>query len=331
MVNSQGLAKRLQGGAIICSLLLAMFAGHCWGDSSISLVVSGKNPAYQKVASSIAENLSSTDQAIHYVTHAIDPESPSESNNISKSDLVITVGAKATYLTLKQFPEQRVAACFITLSTLEKLTAEFPNRLLGAVVLDQPATRLLHLAQLVKPDMSRLGLLTGRQSQKRIPELTKASKDIGISLNKLELQPTQNPVKALESIFANSEGYLVLPDKADFNRQTAKWIIYLGYRHRIPVIGYSSRYVDAGALLSIYSTPEHIGRQSYELIEALIKGESGIHKFQYPKYFVIRLNDKVKRSLGFPDLDANTLARKLMAKETEPYHLEKQDANHKTE
>lgn len=331
MVNSQGLAKQLKDGAIYCYLLLVMFAGQCWSDSSISLVVSGKNPIYQKVASSIAENLVSADQSIHYITHVIDPESPAESNDISKSDLVITVGAKATYLTLKQFSEQRVVACFITLSTLDKLTAEFPGRLLGAVMLDQPAPRLLHLAQLVKPDISRLGLLTGGQSQKRIPELTKASKDIGISLNNLDLQPTQNPVKALESIFANSEGYLVLPDKAGFNRQTAKWIIYLGYRHRIPVIGYSSRYVDAGALLSIYSTPEHIGRQSYELIEALIKGESGIQNFQYPKYFVIRLNNKVKRSLGFPHLDANTLAEKLMAKEIEPYHLEKQDANQKTE
>ena len=52
------------------------------------------------------------------------------------------------------------------------------------------------------------------------------------------------------------------------NIATAKWILQLSYRYRVPVIAYSMAYLNGGALAAIYSSPENVGRQTADLIIA---------------------------------------------------------------
>ncbi len=331
MAKSQGLANRLRAGTLSFCLLFLLVANNCIADYSVSIVLSDTNPVYEKVARSIVSSLGAgQEESIVYKTTLINTANKTDIESINQSHFIVAIGAQATHQALLGFPEKPVISSFVSLSALEKLQRTYPDKLLGAVVLDQPAPRLLQLTRLINPQLSSVGLLTGLQSNKRIPELTAAGQQLGIQLNTKQLEPTQNPVKTLEPIIAASQAYLVLPDKADFNRQTAKWIIYLSYRYRIPVIGYSSRYVDAGAMLSIYSTPEQIGAQTDELVKSWAAGATEIQKFQYPNHFVIRLNNKVKQSLGFSKLDAELLAQKLMAMEIEPYNLKQQDATQKS-
>jgi hypothetical protein len=55
------------------------------------------------------------------------------------------------------------------------------------------------------------------------------------------------------------DALLAVPDPLVFNSQTAANILAAAYRRRIPLIGFSPAYTRAGALVSLYSTPDQIG------------------------------------------------------------------------
>ena len=82
------------------------------------------------------------------------------------------------------------------------------------------------------------------------------------------------------------------------NRAIAKWILYLSFQHKVPVIGFSKAYTNAGALASVYSSPEGVGKHAGELISSWLKrGDEGIWEPQYPRYYTLSTNPAVARSL----------------------------------
>ena len=314
----------------VLSLLLT---GVARAEYKVSIVLSGDNPAYEKLAHTITNSLqASTLISIQVSSHILTKQGIIPPELITEANTLITVGTSATALALESPSEAKIISTFITQNAASKLLAQHKShsktehdRLLGGIYLDQPAQRLFRLARLINPSVTKIGMLTGALSNARTPEFQEQAKEFAISLNTAQLDPQHNPVKILEPIMSNSQAYIVLPDKADFNRSTARWIIFLSYRHGIPVIGYSNRYIDAGALASIFSTPEQIGQQTAELVIDQLRNPTAILPFEFPKYYVVRINDKVKRSLGFSQLDETEISHSLKELETSQANSSSQD------
>ena len=103
---------------------------------------------------------------------------------------------------------------------------------------------------------------------------------------------------------------LALPDVKIHNRRNVSSILLTTYRNRIPLIGFSSAYVKAGALAAIYSTPENIGDQLAELTVQLLTADGIMQQVIYPKYFSLSINSRVARSLGLQlQFDSEDLAQ----------------------
>lgn len=315
-----------KAGAKITLLLLSLFLvipQAVRGDTKIGVILSGNNPAYEKLANAFRESLlAGSERPVTIVLHTLDRGSREIPENLADSDIFLPVGTGATNRVLASGLKAKIIPTFITKNAAGKLFLKQPDsnsanniQLAGGIYLDQPARRLLQLARLINPKVSQLGMLTGELSAARTEEFQNEAKAMSLSINSRKLQPQDNPVKSLEAIMSGSQAYIVLPDKTEFNRATAKWVIYLSYRYGIPVIGYSSRYVDAGALASVFSTPEQMGRQAAELVLRQLSGISDTNRFEYPKYYVVRINNKVKRSLGYNWLDEESLHKELMAKD----------------
>ncbi|MCF7981298.1 MAG: hypothetical protein K9K86_04890 [Pseudomonadales bacterium] len=285
--------------------------------------MSGNNPAYEKLASTLATSLQKeTTSLIEITSHTVQNPEKSLPESIKAADVLVTLGPSATSLALNAPTKAKIISTFITQNAMSKLIAQHKsadpntnNRLIGAVYLDQPAKRLLQLALLINPELKQIGMLTGALSRSRTPEFRQQAASLSIAIDTQSLEPHDNPIKILEPIMANSQAYIVLPDTADFNRNTARWIIYLSYRYAVPVIGYSNRYIDAGALASIFSTPEQMGKQAAEQVIALLKEPSETPRFEHPNYYLVRLNEKVQRSLGYTQLDETVLSHQLNALE----------------
>jgi len=78
------------------------------------------------------------------------------------------------------------------------------------------------------------------------------------------------------------------------------------------VLAFSQSYVNAGATLGIYSTPEQLGREAAELAGAALAAPgTELPAPHYPRYFSVQVNQHVARSLGLAIPDAQSLLLRM--------------------
>jgi ABC-type uncharacterized transport system substrate-binding protein len=109
-----------------------------------------------------------------------------------------------------------------------------------------------------------------------------------------------------EILLGRSEVLLALPDAAVYNDSTIRNILLATYRRGIPLIGFSSGYVKAGALCAVFSTPAQIATQA----AALILQFANTHALPFPQYsheFEVMVNEQVARSLDLQVKGASAL------------------------
>jgi hypothetical protein len=166
----------------------------------------------------------------------------------------------------------------------------------SAVFLDQPPGRQLDLIRLALPAVRSVGILVSGESRGHSPGLERAAKERGIQLVTSLVGPG-GLFAALQAALADAEVLLALPDPTVFNSQTAANILMAAYRRQVPLVGFSPAYVKAGALLALYSTPTQVGVRGGEILRQVLAGKS-LPPPQWPREFVVGVNQDVARSLG---------------------------------
>ncbi|MDK9701497.1 MAG: hypothetical protein OEL20_00050 [Sulfuritalea sp.] len=183
---------------------------------------------------------------------------------------------------------------------------------LSAVFLDQPPARQLELIRLALPAVRNVGILVGAESKAHGAGLEKAARERGMRL--ATSQAGQDGLfQALQSLLAEVEALLALPDPAVFNSQTAANILTAAYRRQVPLVGFSPAYARAGALLALYSTPAQVGLRGGEVLRQSLAGRT-LPPPQWPREFAVAVNQDVARSLGFT-LEQSHLAEQLRQRE----------------
>lgn len=220
-------------------------------------------------------------------------------------DYYISVGSRATDTLLKHLPQDAPAvfATFIPRRSYQSLLRAYEdhpvvsNKRISAIYLDQPYDRQLRLARLVSPRADVIGAAFSELSAQDLPLLEETLNETGLTLEYRVLDEDQNPIKQLQPLLEKSDIFLTLPDKAVFNRSTAKWILYISFRLRVPLLGFSRKYVEAGAVAGIYSSADQIGRQTGELMARLNPQKPELPSAQYPIYFSVATNPSAAKRL----------------------------------
>lgn len=166
----------------------------------------------------------------------------------------------------------------------------------SAVFLDQPPARQLDLIRLALPAVRSVGILVSGESRGHSPGLERAARERGMHLAASQVGPS-GLFAALQTVLTDAEVLLALPDPAVFNSQTAANILMAAYRRHVPLVGFSPAYVKAGALLALYSTPTQAGVRGGEILRQALAGKS-LPPPQWPREFVVGVNQDVARSLG---------------------------------
>ena len=241
----------------------------------------------------------------------------------SGSDLIIAIGSRATRKLVDadiDTPALSIVTPKVTFSTLMNTSESAGKRhrsgKFAGIVLDQPPLRRIRLARSVLAGSRSVGVLWGPTSRQEAAEYRAAASTAGVELNEAVVDEDANPVPIIEGLIKDNKALLAVYDSVALNPNISKWLLYLAYQHRVPVIGFSRAYVDAGALAAVYSTPEQIGRQAAEVVYDYIEGNSGILPRQiYPKYFSLGLNRSVARSIGLSLPDEDLLLQQLIQAE----------------
>ncbi len=231
----------------------------------------------------------------------------------SPDDLAIAIGPQALNLALSQSAARQVIAVLVTHAFVDEMLvgqAARAGRELYAVVLDQPLTRYLNLVRLALPNRQRIGVLLSPATTGQLRNLEKvaAEKDLNISVEWVFDEAKFIP--QLERLLAKSDVLLALPDANVHNRNTVQPLLLTTYRVRIPVVGYSEAYRQAGALLALFSTPAQLARQTAELAWQLNQGKWA-PRHQAPRDFSVSVNETVARSLDLSVPSGEILRERL--------------------
>jgi len=270
----------------------------------ITFVVSRWTDPYTQVVAAVQDNLPQENyvaQTIHFdASDAID-------RHLASTDIVIAVGASATAELMRRQSGVKMFAVLITDSAFSSLAKKYYGSKQAAleagvsvVCLDQPVQRSIELAKLLIPGAEKAGLMLGPSSYGHTATFTEQVNIAGMTPNIAKFSVQENPILVIEPVLSQSDIFIPVPDTRLINIATAKWILQLSYRHRVPVIAYSKAYLKGGALAALYSSPANVGRQTAELLLNSLQSpdvESGAHM---PAYFSIDFNDSVA---AFFDLD----------------------------
>lgn len=237
---------------------------------------------------------------------------------VSRSaDIAVALGV-ASLRRLLQRPDtaRQIVVVLITRAALkqELARAMVPGRLgrnLHAIVLDQPLERYLELIRLALPQRNRVAILLGREDE--MPSLGERFQARGrdFEVHMARMQNESELLGQLERLLSQSDVLLALPSPLVHNRNTVQPLLLTTYRQGVPVVAYSEAYVQAGALLALYTTPAQLGRQTVEQILQLMQGRS-LPALQVPQYFSVSVNATVARSLGLSLPGADVLRERLM-------------------
>jgi ABC-type uncharacterized transport system substrate-binding protein len=289
--------------------LCAAFTAMAAPAATIAVVLSDDSAPYQEVLASIQSRLGSEHNVVRELPDQFAASDPASAR------LVISVGVRAAEAVAEKSAKTPVIAVLVPRDWYihggqARLATD--QRPATAVFLDQPFSRQLRLVREALPEASKLGVLLSNTQAWQLHELQSQAKPLRLSVNEAILGSDQRLVESLEKLLPGVDLLLALPDAEVFNRGTAQTIFLTAYRYRVPVVGYSRSLTRAGALVSIFSSPDQIGQQAAELaLKALSSGAVKLPPAQFPRYYSVSINEHVAHSLGL-ELPAEATLLKRM-------------------
>jgi len=219
-------------------------------------------------------------------------------------ELVVPVGLAAAQAIMTREASSTMPpptlCLLIPRQSFERLAPAVTNdraRRLSALFIDQPISRQLDLVRIALPERHRVGVILGPSSRELEGALRSQASSRDLSLDFARVDASSGVYAALQSVMAASDLLLLLPDPVATTADTVYGLLLTSYRAQIPVVGYSEGLLNAGALLSLYSTARQQGRQGAEIAASILAREP-LPAPQHPKYFTVRVNASVARSLG---------------------------------
>ena len=219
-------------------------------------------------------------------------------------ELVVPVGLAAAQAVMSREQDMPVPpntlCLLIPRQSFEHIASSAPTqraRRVSALFIDQPLSRQLDLLRVALPDKHRVGIILGPSSQELEGGLRSQARNRELSLNFARVGESSGVYAALQNLMPDSDLLLLVPDPVATNADTVYGLLLTSYRAQIPVVGYSEGLLNAGALVSLFSTARQQGRQGAEIASRILAHEA-VPAPQHPKYFTVRVNASVARSLG---------------------------------
>jgi len=292
--------------AIAWSLFLFLSFGKlAYGNQKIIVISSSEASVYQQAVTAFEQGVNQSDLLNTYSLVHFQLDTLKKNNLLAKAtegDTIITIGSAAADYASRHFAGTPILCGFITRNAFAAITSKHPeNPTITAVFMDQSLTRLLNLAGLLRADQSpfKIGLLS--QSTEAIKTLSNqanhSAKDILVEL--ASLQAGNNPMNVIKPLMKASDIFIVRPNTSLFNRLVAKLVLQLSMRYKTPVVGFSKNYAQAGALLSLYASPEDIGKDTARSLEQwLASPEKKMPKASEGKTFSIVVNPHIAAKMS---------------------------------
>jgi len=296
--------------------LVFCFGLQCLATSSISqdiehvlFILSRDAPNYTKIVDLVRAGLSDEKKEYSFTTVSKDADTEID-RAIKEATIIVTLGTGAADAAISRDSDKPLVASLITDSAFADLAKKHRGSAskalasgINAILLDQPLERSTSLASLLIPQLEKIAIMLGPSSGTKARDHRDQLKDAGITPQILSITAADNPIHKIAPVIKNTDVFIPVPDSRLINVTTAKWILQLGYKYSVPVIGFSKNYVTAGALAAVYSAPENVARQTIEVIRDQNLRDYSLNRIHRPKYCTVTVNTTVAWHLGIQTRD----------------------------
>lgn len=294
---------RAAGSLLFAFLLLGAPAALA---ASVLVLLSEPGGAYAEFADALkAERVARGGYSITVL-----PRADFSAAALESYQLVVAVGASALSTLVQSEVKVPVLSTLVPKAAYEALVAADLRRW-SAVHIDQPFTRQIALIRLALPEVRRIGVVADADTPQRLQPLRDAMNGTPLQLVSASFTGEASLFSLLTQVLEQSQLFLALPDPRVHNAGSVRNLLLTSFRVRIPVVGFSAAYVRAGAVMSLYSTPEQMARQATDVIIGWTL-ERSWPPARFPRHFSVSVNTHVARSLGLRLAEAEALRDQLV-------------------
>ncbi len=212
--------------------------------------------------------------------------------NLNKPDLVLTLGTSATRAVQKSV--ENIPILF-TMVCEPKCSGLSPP---GVIMGISPEIKLQKI-KTIFPDFKRVGLIYTQKSTSGYKRISRACNKLGLQLIKKKINNIKEFPRALDDISWRIDYFLMIPCPAVYNDSSVRYMLLESLRTKVPVVGLSSHYSKAGALISFEPDYNWIGVQTAEAALRLFSKEDPLNiGFVKPGKVNFSLNLTVAHRLG---------------------------------
>ncbi|MEW5770959.1 MAG: ABC transporter substrate binding protein [Pseudomonadota bacterium] len=264
------------------------------------IALSSREPAYLEAASALRANLPDDEVRIG--------EWGEFNFRAGAPHLLVTVGTEAFRQLREASETTRLIAILTPRSTMDELRGTTAGRISG-VYFEQSFARQARLLHAAFPDKPRVGMVLGPSTVRYRNEIAQALRGEGMEGVFEVIQDKAELPEAVQRVLSGADVFLALPDAEAISNQTAKFILLATYRRGLPLVGYSSAFVKAGAAVAMVSSPTQIGKEAARMARDVLAGRRLPPPRPASEYDVL-VNSNVSRSLGL-GLDETQLEARL--------------------
>lgn len=273
-------------------------------ESNILILLSGNEDVYLDVATTITNstikmcrNLNLDCQDANFKISQITSINGEFKNH---HRVIVTLGIKAAVFAKQHLGENLIVSALIPKNSKIGSPTEQHINSHYFLYLDQPTHRSMLLISALSDSFKNIGVMLSAGDEFTVTSLIRSAVSLDLKLHLEKIDSADQIGASLNRLLQKSDILLALPDTRIHNQSTVSNILISAYRKRIPMIGFSSAYVKAGALAAVYSSPEDIAFHVRDSITKIYSGEKIDKNEQNAKYFSILFNSEVARSLDFP-------------------------------
>lgn len=215
--------------------------------------------------------------------------------------LIVTSGVIALRMVLEQTREARILAITVPEETFERLAyaAGDPARV-SAVYMDVALNDMLAVIRERLQDIRDVALISHDGLYLQRERDRGHRPDGNPRLHEYRVDDESELVEVFRQASTDAQAILAVPNPRIYNRDTMVRIMLTTYRTATPLIGYSEAMNRAGALISVFASPEMLGEDAGQLIARSLMEDRWLQVRRHTALFSVTVNRQVSRSLGIP-------------------------------
>ncbi|MBU3949719.1 MAG: ABC transporter substrate-binding protein [Proteobacteria bacterium] len=171
---------------------------------------------------------------------------------------------------------------------------------IGGVNMNIPQEEQLVVLLSVMPEIKAIGLLYNKNKTGHLAkEIKNAAGKFSVKLVTKEVYNSKDVPQLLTDMKGKIDVFWMLPDLTVITPETVEFMLLFSLENKIPILAFSEKYVEMGALMSISVDAFDMGSQAGEIANKILTGSNAMNTEQVDaRKTIISINLKAAKKLG---------------------------------